>query len=225
MLWAELRVPDFLKQGLEKLGNLPEEAVEELLSLLRGEEAALSSVDISRRVASKTQEFEQKDVEEIVDALLSMYRARQEYGVSTDTLIRDMSSAEGLETSSEQLEERLAKFLDVESLMITAKAFNVMSSHEHVMLKAQVLTDMRPIFREEDAGPPAAAVITHMLKLTYRQDEGEREFFLAMDSEDVRKLREVLERADYKAQSLRSLLQQTEIPSLEVKSASANTND
>ena len=217
----ELSVPEFVKRGLKALAALPEDAVKELLAVLGEERATFASTDFSRRVASKVSGVEEQDVISIIQTLLSMYRARQDYGVSTDVVFGNLASRpDEFEVTSEQraqIESRLPDFLNLESLTVTAKSFSILTSHERIFIKTQILTDMRPIFGDDDSGKPKAAVIVHMLKLTYRQDEEDVDFFVAMDTEDISKLRDVLDRADKKAASLQTLLEATDVPYLEVR--------
>lgn len=216
----ELRVPEYVQRGLKILADLTDESSEELLTVLSEEKASLSSRDMSRRVTAKIPGANRKDIRDIVETLLSMHRARQEYGMSTDTLVSDMTlDTEGLgisESQQKQLRERLPNFLRLDLLAVTAKAFSVMGSHERVVLKTQILTDIRPVFGENDSEKPEAAAIIHTLRITYRQDGEEMDFFAAMDTEDVHKLRDVLERADKKAAGVQALLEAAKVPYLEV---------
>lgn len=220
----ELTVPRYVRRGLEKLAGLTKESTQELLSVLKEEKASLSGSSMLQRIAARIEEAE--GLNDIIYMLLSIYRARQEYGLSTDTLVERMSSdIEELGLSQDQqgqLKERLLEFLSIKSLAVTAKAANVMTSHERIFRKARILTDVRPIFEEDDSGHPAAAVVIHMLKITYQQNDGDAHFFVALDTEDVRKLRDVLNRADKKAANLQSLLEATNVPYLEVRSAESN---
>jgi hypothetical protein len=60
-------------------------------------------------------------------------------------------------------------------------------------------------------------VITHTLKISYWDDSNQnRDFYMALDAVDVRNLRASLERAEAKARSLRSILDQAEVPLVEI---------
>ena len=116
----------------------------------------------------------------------------------------------------EDLRQRLAKLLGYEnSLGVTSKALDVMTEHERILCGARIVTDIRPVFgRPTDK--PTAAVIVHNLKISYHQDDEHREFYVALDTEDVVRLRTLLERAEMKAQSLEALLQRAATPYLKV---------
>lgn len=222
---SQISVPEDVARSLRKLADLTEELARELFEVLKEEKASLSHGSVPRRVASRFQDTDSAGILDVVRTLLSMYRARQDLGVSTDSLVDDVLSS-GIELSEEQrkqLKERLLEFLSIDSLMVTAKAFNVLSSHERILVKSQILTDVRPIFKDDDSGEAVAAVLVHMLKLTCRQDGENTDFFIALDTGDVRKLRAVLDRADKKAANLQALLEATKLSYLEVSSESPRT--
>jgi hypothetical protein len=53
---------------------------------------------------------------------------------------------------------------------------------------------------------PYGAVIVHLLKLSYHEDGDHKEFFVALDDADLKHLKEVIERAERKAKTLRGKL-------------------
>ena len=64
------------------------------------------------------------------------------------------------------------------------------------------MTDVRPVFGSDTKAPPAAAVLVHMLDLSYQKDGDIKHLYIAMDSMDIDTLRETLDRAETKAESL-----------------------
>jgi len=92
-----------------------------------------------------------------------------------------------------------------------------MLEHEHVWHSARVLTDLRPVFGADPKQAPAAAVIIHNLKIAHQAGREIREFFVALDNQDLRKLQEVLERAVKKEASLSSVAEKAGLPWLRVE--------
>lgn len=72
---------------------------------------------------------------------------------------------------------------------------------------------MRPVFRQPNA-KPIGSVINHTLKIEYHEDGDHKDFYVALDAQDLSELKGVLERAETKAISLRSFLKQSEMPDL-----------
>jgi hypothetical protein len=82
------------------------------------------------------------------------------------------------------------------------------SDVERAFCDARILTDLRPIFGGE-VDAPKAMIIVHTLKLSYHDAATGKheELFVAIDDEDIEKLKRILERAERKAKSLVSRLQ------------------
>ncbi len=60
-------------------------------------------------------------------------------------------------------------------------------------------------------------VMVHTLKIEYRHAYEPKAFYVAMDTVDIRALREVLERAEAKSASIEIMLQASNIPYLGVE--------
>ena len=63
------------------------------------------------------------------------------------------------------------------------------------------------MFGPKVTDPPVATLITHTLKLAYYQDDESKDFYLALDEDDITELEEVLSRAKTKAATLTKQLQ------------------
>ncbi len=73
------------------------------------------------------------------------------------------------------------------------------------------MTDIRPIFGPDPENEPESAVIVHTLKISYHEGRQIKEFFLALDPEQVDELIGVLERASLKSESLKRMLAGTDV--------------
>ncbi|MCL5097631.1 MAG: hypothetical protein M1608_08905 [Candidatus Omnitrophica bacterium] len=124
---------------------------------------------------------------------------------------------ESLKTVSEHREKFLHRLLILlsfeKSLGVTSKTFDVMTERERILCESRILTDIRPVFGKP-SDRPTAAIIVHNLKIIYHQDGEHHEFYVALDGEDIRTLKGVLERAEKKEQSLQSLMGETGVSCL-----------
>jgi hypothetical protein len=82
--------------------------------------------------------------------------------------------------------------------------------HERVYLESRILTDIRTVFKEYKE-QPIGAVVVHNLKITYRQNDNEKEFFVALDGSDLLNLSQEIARAETKAKEIKMLLEKAEI--------------
>jgi len=135
---------------------------------------------------------------------------------SLDEFVRDLIEAAKQQNATlsppegwENVEGNLRHLLDPNgSLAISAKASELRTEHQRVICVAncRVLTDLRPVFLENVGQSPKAIILQHILKLAYHDDTSRepKEFFLALDGEDLRRLKGLIERAVAKERSLRN---------------------
>jgi len=114
---------------------------------------------------------------------------------------------------------KMTRLLQYESVGITVKAIGVVTEQAHTYCgyDSRLVSDIRPIFYGDTAGQVKAAVIVHTLKIAYHTSDDVEEFFVALDSRDIRNLRKLLDRAEEKEQSLRAILDREHIPILDVE--------
>lgn len=223
-----LSIPRQYEEALTKVGRLSEESTQELLAALRKTPNTISPSSLSSAVAAQVDTIAASDVEEIVPALLSLYslRAHSEAAISdiVGGVVQAMGEGglEGLGPPPEErtrFEDRLAELLSVSQLNETARAGRLLLENEHSFQETRVVTDIRPVFDlENPEAPPKGALIVHMLKIVYRTDNNTtKDFFVALDTKDVRVLLEQLERANAKAESLKPVLKAAGMDYIDVK--------
>ncbi len=108
------------------------------------------------------------------------------------------------EEQRDHFQGRLLALLSIDALSTVARAGGLLLENEHSLRQTRVVTDIRPVFESEkpDASP-AGAVIVHTLKISYWADNEVKNFFVALDTNDVRELSQQLERANAKAESIK----------------------
>jgi hypothetical protein len=111
---------------------------------------------------------------------------------------------------------RLERLLSITPLGIRLKSKALKSEYERKFCTSRILTDARPVYVYDPKGPPEAVMITHTLRITFHDDTGElREFFVRMDGDDLLILRDLLDRAEAKEESLRAVFRGAAIPVVE----------
>lgn len=224
---AMLKIPRQYQTGISKLLKLNDKSIDELSSAIQQASPTLQPKDFTSRVASKVSSVDSKDIDQIIMTLVALYRVREERSLSMPDFAEEVcqaverSDAKELSFSDKQHREffraHLIKLLSIEeSLGVVSKAVGVLTEHERILIESRILTDIRSIFANPEQ-PPTAAVIVHMLRLEYIENAEFKEFFVALDTSDIRKLRDVLDRADKKAQSLKSVLGKTGLRYLDVE--------
>jgi hypothetical protein len=219
---VELRIPKEYQRGFAEIRWLGEGQVQGLISALEDEPATVNRAALHSRIAAKVDTIARGGLDKMIDTLVSLYTLRD--GIDLDTPgfadavcdAMDESGSEDLEFANEDEREafkvRLIRLLGIDLLDTSAKANGLLYDHEHtVHAPPRVLTDVRPIFGTDPADDPKGAVITHTLKITYHEGGRVREFFVALDPDQVDELIGVLERANLKAESLKRTLAGTDV--------------
>lgn len=158
----------------------------------------------------------ENDLEEILQTVLMMHLVGQRHDMDLDELVESvLDAAEHFENpltlEREHLSTKLRLLMDSPNLRTVAKSYGLLHEHQRVFQFARVISDLRPIF-PHPLERPTGAVISHMLKLTYFEEAKVKEFFVALDTGQLKEMRETLERAEQKAASIRELLKESNIP-------------
>jgi hypothetical protein len=212
---ANLKLPPDEQTGLLKLHALSDQAASNLLS-------AISSAAIKAEIDGLTiadlpeiPELSRTDAEQILETIVSLSHLRAYAEMGLDEFITDicqtMQSAGRKDLSLQkdalpQFRARLAKFLGLEDINRAAKSSVLRYEQERTVHGLRILTDARPIFGNDAAAAPEAAVILYTLKIRYYQAGHMAEMFFSFDEGDLEQLKEAIQRAELKATSLRSVL-------------------
>jgi DNA-directed RNA polymerase subunit F len=221
-----ITIPDRYRDGLGAIARLNDKTFSEVYdALTRAPSETPSQKELAAGVAGEVTAIDGEDVKKIVEVLTSLYQVRNRANISPEKLANDVYEAVQKDAPSlvqkqdvAEIKNRLAKFLRLESLnVVTMKAKELQMDVERQFCEARILTDLRPIFGSE-VDAPKAMIVVHSLKLGYHDAATGRheELFVAIDEEDIRKLKEVLDRAERKAKSLVSRLQAAGIRTVEL---------
>ena len=221
-----LTIPKQFYIGFERLLRMDDNARQELIVALKDIKPALTPRNVASQIADKTPSIAKSDLALIVSATISLrsIRARKDYAIPdiANALVNGIKSARNLSKPDGWETPGFAHFLEEilspnETLEIVAKALGVLTDHEHVYCGAKILTEIRPIFGTNAEESPETAVLTHMLKISYHENKEHKEFFVALDTKDVRDLLEILQRADAKTRGLKAFFKDHNITYLDVE--------
>jgi len=217
------RIPEQHKIGLASILRLSAPQVDTLIAELSSVPSTTKLLEIAGQISPKLPGIEQAELSRIVGTLYSLYQVRASADVSLDRFVTDLVKAidqePDLKTSGipvAEYPERLKTLLGIDHLANHAKAYTLQRDYEHLYHDAQVLTDIRPVFGVDPKERPLGAIITHTIRIVYHEASGKHaEMYLGMDHNDIINLKSVLERAQDKAQTLSTLLDEHGIQNLE----------
>lgn len=214
---AGLRVPEIYRQGLQTLGKLSTEDMKRLMEVVNTQDAMLRSRDWVGQVAGRIEGVPVREVRDIADAVMSLYSVQSYLSLTVEEIAEQIAESSDLDLpmdSRSDLRSRLVALLSSQSLRITSKALGVLSEEERRFHDARIVTEIRPIFLDDPSARPSAATIVHLLKIEYHQDAELKEFYVLLTEGGTSKLKELLDRADKKWHSLRSLMDELKLPVL-----------
>lgn len=220
-----IKIPPKYREVLISITSLSNVAMVELEAILGGAKQALISREETSELAAQLKSIPTKKGVEIIEALLPLYMLKGSANKSTSEFVGNVinSLTHGSEDeeslSDEQvklLESRLASLLGLRAIDLSAKALSVLFEQQRVFQAARVLTDIRPVFNYDALELPTSAVLIHNLKIEYLEDGEAKEFFVAMDRKDLRKLQDVLERANHKEVSIKTALIKSNLDLIEL---------
>jgi len=204
---AHWKIPNKDQVALGVLGRLNDSDFETLSLAL---ETLPARTNITELVAAIDQELTRLGVGAIglADALMTMALAlsRTEdnilalHGIS-ETIA---TSETGTEINPEILESRLSRVLSIGSVKFSAKAAVIQVEHGQVFQNCRILTDVRPVFRDEIAEGLCGLLIVHQLRIAIQDKNGNRsDFYVALDDRDLESVIQNVQRAKEKSAVLR----------------------
>jgi hypothetical protein len=218
-----LIIPEQYKAGLAALRNLPDSEVLLLVEALNGlPPTTWLKQDLAAAISKVLPGLVSQHADALAVMLQSLYRVQASSEVSLSEFVSDLTDAmeasgkPELQVSSADrghFIKKMETILGLESPGFLAKASVLQRDHEHIFHSAKILTDLRPVFHAPDE-PPREMILEYMLKLVFHDGNRHREMYMALDSGDIAHLREMIERAEKKAVSLKSLLESKGIVSL-----------
>ena len=218
----EITIPEEAYPAIQKLAHLSAEEFPAFLNALERSKPAATPRFFWKHVAEHVPEISGSTIKMIVNELFSMNYAFEDIDdLSTAELAQSVAEAAFAEQSEEFpineadrdiLKDRLEKLflLKTAAFGLTSKAVGLLTDADRLFYTARILTDVRPIFNEE-GDEVQATVIMHNLVLHYGENDKHKDFFITLDTNDVKVLREVLDRADNKAKALESLMKRSGI--------------
>ena len=218
----KLRIPERSYDGFAKLLAIDGEDLQQFERTLQETAPALDPAVFADSIA-KGLNIDENSATEIMRVLVGLYSTRASGHVSISEFVDQV--CESLEATGEEklkpkdgnwepFKSKLSRLLGYEqSVGITAKAVDILTEHDHVFISGEcrIVSDVRMIFSDSLADRPNAAVITHTLKIGYFKDDRFHQFFVTLDGNDLKDIRDALDRAEKKEQTLREILESTGI--------------
>ena len=224
MAVPQFNIPDEALPDLVTISELDEKLFESLIDVIGSTEPTLTAGDFASRIEEKVRLPEKGHLKAVLGTAFVLYSLKEKVGLPAvdvaEAIVRSAAVANSKEFAHEEKRKELADRLQAllgldKSLGVTSKAFDVMTEHQRTFVSARILSDIRPVFAEQPESA-SAAVIIHNLQIVFQQAGRGEQFYVAMDTDDIAKLKQVIERAEKKTAALRAMLDASKVPYLAV---------
>jgi hypothetical protein len=228
----DIQIPKRYRSGLEKIATVDEEFFKKLLNSLSEFSPTPRIKDIITLV-TRDCEIDIPEARSLVTTIRLLRSVLSDSGVSAEALAQKVSKAleddsETLTLSGEEVfrfEERLSLLLKIRgSLETSLRASKLLTEYANIFLESRILTDIRPVFKDDIGDGIGGALLIHNLRIAYRTADEFKEIFVALDSTDLEQLLEQIDRAIQKEEFLESLLTEASVPYLDVHQSGDNDN-
>jgi hypothetical protein len=228
---SKITIPERYRAGVAKIGGLDDPTVLLIRSAL---DAVIGSVEASdvpaigerpdsvaaTALASIAPTIAEADFKQIADTLNALYGVRSSRDVPVEKFAEDVADAmESLEKPLRLEPARRSEFVSKLTILLSAEVFGIVSKawdlrtdDERVFCHARIITDLRPVFGQNVESGPKAMVVVHLLKLAFhRGSERHQEFYVSLDGDDLTTLRNLIDRAEEKAKTLKSCIKDVKL--------------
>jgi hypothetical protein len=100
----------------------------------------------------------------------------------------------------------LSGLMELPAIITSAKASDLLTEHDKIFGDARIVTDIRPVFMEDPHELANGVVMVSTLRVQYQDSGGISSFYVALDTEDLVTLRNVVDRALLKIDTLKGRL-------------------
>ncbi len=217
-----LTIPDAYKQSLKKLLSLSPEVRQRFLEAIKASKPTLMLPHFAKLVGQSAG-ISVPDAVGYLSLLGSLFLYGESQGLRPAAIAAAVSKgidADAIkdwsdDSEREQFVEFLTEALGLRpGIGVSAKALDVLLQDPHPLTSARIITELRPVFLEKsEAMTIEAGMIVHSLKLSsFRSDGSEEDYYVSMDSLDLREFKQVIDRAMKKEESLQRMFDASDVP-------------
>jgi len=197
---AKFQIPDHFKPGFAAIINLNQDQVFDLIKVINNIPIGASPKTLIEYIK---RQVSINDIGKIALTLSSIVSIRAAENTSNEELAQEIaeSYSEGISSPLPQSEfddlynKLLMLFSSFNNLNITYKAHNLILSNDKIYRESKIISDIRIVFNEDIKEGNRHAVIVHKLRFKYENDDDYKEFYISLDTSDLKELKVQVERA------------------------------
>jgi len=211
------QIPKSYLPGFKYLSEIGDDEIQNIAHFISNQPIGTG---IKTFVESFSQHFDKDWSKPIANAIYSFgfLKASNDDKVTDIDIVRALTEAFGRQAEEDTVDpsvtDRLihnleAIFAVLEPLRMSHKIFGLLSENNRTFVDARIITDIRPIFSSDLKFDQRSALLVHRLKIASQENGDEKEYYFSFDSNDLKKLKLQIERAEEKDEILRQQYAQT----------------
>ncbi|MCW9679221.1 hypothetical protein FJR41_000035 [Dolichospermum planctonicum UHCC 0167] len=229
MKMKSFKIPQQYQFGITLIIKIDEPLFNRLLSAITEVHPFVDIDSLVLEISPKIEEVSINDLQEILKAIHSIYSVRIQGNLKNTEIITGLINAVSSDDTFSQLsaeelahfKQRLTKILAIDgSISISSQSLILLQEYDSIFLNSRIITDVRPVFKAETKEEIAGALVVHTLKIAYQDASGSKEFYVALDSSDVKKLQEQLSQSLIEAKVIQAMLNKADVVYLDPNSSS-----
>lgn len=207
---ANYIIPSNYIPGFESIINLDTTQLDNLTKIIAEIKIGERFDSLINRASNSLKPLSEVEIGNIIRSLVSLVEIFDSSNRDIEKFSTDFSKAY-LESKSDatkveegKLKANLSKLLSkYDTIRITSKAIDIIQENPVNFRKARIISDIRLVFEDDLESEKKYAVVVHSLKLECYNTDGDVTFFAAMDLDDLKKMRDVIDRAIKKDRIIR----------------------
>lgn len=204
---AKYKIPDPLREGFSNYLELTDAQREKIKQTISDLPAGYSLDEMAKALSEKVNDIEEGKLHEIYKVLLSLHNLiRSEDEPSKEvvsSIVQALKEQLKIKVPAE-FEKHLFDLFEPDNLWnVNVKASELLWEREKILVSTRAITDFRPVFSDNKDCKIQGWIIIHNLRITFNENSEEKEIFLALDSNDLEKLKDVVLRATAKEKTIR----------------------
>ena len=228
MKMKSFKIPQQYQFGITLIIKIDEPLFNRLLSAITEVHPFVDIDSLVLEISPKIEEVSINDLQEILRAIHSIYSLRIQGNLKNTEIITGLINAVSSDDTFSQLsaeelahfKQRLTKILAIDgSISISSQSLILLQEYDSIFLNSRIITDVRPVFKAETKEEIAGALVVHTLKIAYQDASGSKEFYVALDSSDVKKLQKQLSQSLIEAKVIQAMLNKADVVYLDPNSS------
>lgn len=198
MSYNNLKIPESQRDNFKFFLNLPDVVRNQLIEIIQQAPIGLSDSALYDYITDNIENLSKEKISNFLSIYTNLAEAKEDIGYNDNEFIEDLTNAL-LDTKDSDLiptEKSMSIFKSLlnsdNNIHTSRKIQNEHLENEKNYLYSKVLVDIRPVFDKEQL---IGSTILNKLKITFSENEDEKNIFLTLDENDIIELIDNLKKA------------------------------